>query len=234
MRRSPLARGPALIRSGRLFGSAMARCAVSWASSKADSGIWPSRRLPYVPTAEEDGVNLVVWAPLLSLEDLRRQSIAAIEPVLPGMAVSVTSVAFDELFFRSVGEARFQTPIITAFGILAFVLAGIGVFGLVSFVVEQRTHEFGIRIAIGARPSDIRRAVLREGVVPAAIGLVLGAAGAWALEQVVESTAFGWESSAPAALAGVTVALLTIAVVAAIVPARRAVRIDPVVTLRAE
>src|SRR3970282_812679 len=95
-----------------------------------------------------------------------------------------------------------------AFGIVTFALAGIGVFGLVSYLVAQRTREFGIRLALGARNRDIWRAVLRESVAPALVGLISGSAAAWTLERFVRASAFGWPSSAIAAVTVVSVALL--------------------------
>jgi ABC-type antimicrobial peptide transport system permease subunit len=108
------------------------------------------------------------------------------------------------------------------------------VFGLVSYLVEQRRREFGIRVALGATPGDVWQTVIRQSLVPAVVGLTAGIGAAWALESVVRSSVFGWQSSGVAALAAVAVALLGVAVLAAAVPARRAMRIDPAVTLRAE
>ena len=109
-----------------------------------------------------------------------------------------------------------------------------GVFGLVSYLVEQRTREFGIRMTLGARPADIWRSVVSQSVRPAVIGLVLGVASAWALESLVRSAVFGWQSSGPLAVSIVAIALLSLAVFAAAMPARRAMRIDPADVLRSE
>lgn len=202
--------------------------------------LWNLARPPfpeaYVPAMNppDYGVTLVLWAPGLSVADLRAQAAVTLAGALAGATVDVSALTFDDIFVRSIGEARFQAPIIAAFGAFAFLLAGIGVFGLVSYLVERRRHEFGIRLAIGARPHDIHRAVFRQSIVPAAIGLTVGLAGAWMLETIVEASVFGWESSVVAALVGVTVALLAVAVTAAMVPARRALRIDPIMVLRSE
>jgi ABC-type antimicrobial peptide transport system permease subunit len=143
-------------------------------------------------------------------------------------------MTFDTEFERSIGEARFQTPVVVSFGLLATVLAGIGIFGLVSYLVEQRTREFGIRLAIGATRQHIWLSVVREAVYPALVGLAVGSAAALALETVVKSTVFGWQSSGALAAGAVVVALLSVAVVAALIPAARATRVDPALTLRAE
>jgi len=159
---------------------------------------------------------------------------AAVEAAVPGTTVSVSGITFEGLFLRSIGEAQFQAPIVTAFGILAAALAGIGVFGLISYLVEQRTREFGIRMALGAGVGDVWRTVMAESIQPTLIGLALGAAGARALESAVQSSVFGWTSSGPVAMVVVACGLMVVAVVAALRPAARAARIDPAITLRAE
>ena len=121
-----------------------------------------------------------------------------------------------------------------AFGLFAFVLAGVGVFGVVSYLVAQRIREFGIRLALGARPRDVWRGVVRQSLAPAGAGLIVGIPAAWALERVVRSAAFGWPSTGVGAAVAVAVLLFGITVIAAAVPARRAMRVDPVQVLRSE
>jgi putative ABC transport system permease protein len=189
----------------------------------------------YIPRSETTGsLYLVAWAPGLSSEQLLNRLIPTLKTILPGAVASAESVTFTRLFNRQTGEAEFQGPIMLAFGVLTFVLAGIGAFGLVSYLIAQRTREFGIRLALGARSHDIWRAVVRESVWPALAGLSIGNAAAWALERFVRANAFGWASSGLIAVALVTVAMLAVAVIAAASPARRALRIDPSVVLRAE
>ncbi len=189
----------------------------------------------YVPlTLSEDTWSAVVWAPRADTATLRSGVESAVQSVLPGARVSVQPVTLESFFLREIGEAQFQAPIMVAFGVLAFVLAGIGVFGLVSYLVEQRTREFGIRFALGARPQDIWRNVIGQSVMPALAGLAIGVAAAWALESVVRSSVFGWQSSGIGAVSVVAVALIAVTILAAAVPARRAMRIDPATTLKAE
>ena len=104
----------------------------------------------------------------------------------------------------------------------------------VSFLVDQRAREFGIRMTLGARPADIWRSVIGQSLRPAMIGIVLGVAAAWSLEPVVRSTVFGWQTSGAEAVAIVVIALLGIAVLSTALPARRAMRVDPATTLRSE
>jgi hypothetical protein len=189
----------------------------------------------YVPALESAGrTPIIAWAPGVNVEDVGARLTAAVQAAVPGATVTVRAMTFESLFQRGIGEARFQAPIVSAFGVLAIILAGIGVFGLVSYLVEQRTREFGIRMALGANLGDVWRTVMRESIQPTVIGLVLGAAGALALESVVESSVFGWKSSGPLAIAIVACGLLAVAAVAALKPAARATRIDPAITLRAE
>jgi putative ABC transport system permease protein len=189
----------------------------------------------YVPMSSADRIMMPgVFAPGLSAPELERRIRPALTSAIGGVRVEVDPIALDTYFLREVGEAQFQEPILLAFGILAFMLAAIGVFGLVSYVVEQRTREFGIRLALGALPMQVWRSVVRASVVPAIAGLFVGAACARALESVVRASVFGWPSSGPIALASVALALLAVAVAAAIVPANRAMRVDPATVLRAD
>jgi predicted permease len=189
----------------------------------------------YVPIEESAGrPTFVVWAPNANAADLGDRLAAAASAAAPGTRVSTTEWTFDRLMSRGIGEANFQAPVMVTFAVLVTLLAGIGLFGIVAFLVEQQRREFGIRLAIGARARDIWRTVLRDAVEPTCLGLLLGAAGARALESVVESKVFGWSASGPIALGMVAAVLLAVAVLAAAVPARRALRIDPAVTLRSD
>jgi predicted permease len=189
----------------------------------------------YVPRARPSAwLPLVAWAPGVSASALERH----IEPVISGLllAADVTAepVTKTWLFNRQTGEAEFQGPVMGAFALLTFVLSGVGIFGLVSYLVAQRTREFGIRLALGASDRKIWRIVLRESLVPSLTGLLAGVFAARLLERYVRSSVFGWEASAPAAIVIVAAAVLLVAMVAAIPPARRALRIDPAAVLRAE
>jgi predicted permease len=189
----------------------------------------------YIPSADAyKWASVIAWAPGVAPADLDARVRPVLASALPGTTVRIRPETFEGFFLREVGEAEFQGPIMLVFGVLAFVLAGFGVFGLISYLVEQRTREFGIRLALGAQPGNIWRNVIHQSVVPAIAGLVIGLAGAWALESVVRSAVFGWPSSATGAVSAVATALLVVAVGAATLPARRAMRIDPATTLRME
>ena len=189
----------------------------------------------YIPRPDQpEWDRLVAWAPDVTAASVVERLTPAVNAMLPGARVTAIPVEFHWVFNRQTGEAEFQAPLMVGFGLLTFLFAGIGVFGLVSYLVAQRTREFGIRLALGARPSHLWRDVLRQAVAPAAIGLAVGIAAGATLERVVQATAFGWESSGAVAIAVVTGALLLIATGAALGPARRVQRIDPAAILRSE
>jgi len=140
----------------------------------------------------------------------------------------------DHVFSDSASEARFQLVLLLIFAGLAIVLAVIGVYGVVSYSVTQRTPEIGVRMAMGADTSQIARMVLREALFLAGLAVVIGLAGAIALTRVMESLLYETTPNDPATLAFSASAVLIVAAAAALVPARRATRVDPLVALRYE
>lgn len=188
----------------------------------------------FVPRGSSASAMLVAWAPGVSGAELKARLVPALESAAPSVSVGVGVISFGTLFARQIGEPVFQAPIVTTFGLMAFALAGIGVFGLVSFLAVQRRREYGVRIALGARPRQIATRVLRESVIPAVLGLIGGIAIAHALETVVASSVFGWKASGLLPVVLVGLALFVVAVGAAALPARRAMRVDPVEVLRSE
>ena len=124
--------------------------------------------------------------------------------------------------------------VFTAFGALALALAAVGLFSVVAFTIGQRMHEFGIRTALGARPSDLLVLTLVRGVAPAVLGIVAGVILALGAGRFVSSLLFNVTPNDPLVLGGASGALFACAVVASIVPAMRAARVDPTIALRAE
>jgi hypothetical protein len=186
----------------------------------------------FVPVRTAAGLPLVAWAPGAGADNIQARVTAAVESAVPGIRASARVLTFESFFSRGIGEARFQGPIVTAFAVLAAMLAVIGVFGIVSFLVSQRTREFGIRLALGATRANIQASVIRESLLPAVFGVTAGAVGAWALGQVVRSAVFAWDANGPAAVAIVITALLVVVMLAAFAPAVRASGVDPATSLR--
>jgi predicted permease len=139
-----------------------------------------------------------------------------------------------EVITEAIAPRRANTLLITLFGVIAVGLAAIGVYGVIAFGVARRTREIGIRVALGAQRADVLGLVLREGVTLALAGVALGLAGAWALRQVVASLLYGITPSDPVAFVGAAAALLVIALLATLLPARHALRVDPARTIRVE
>jgi predicted permease len=164
---------------------------------------------------------------------LARAAEAAIHRVNPDQPVSAVST-MEEVLSGSVAEPRFQLGLLLVFAAIAVLLAAIGVYGVVSYSVNQRTQEIGIRVALGARASNVASLVLREGMLLAGIGVVIGLAGALALTRVLRSLLFEVTPTDPATLLTVSCLLLIVSAFALAVPARRAMGVDPMVALRHE
>jgi putative ABC transport system permease protein len=129
---------------------------------------------------------------------------------------------------------RFQMRLFAVFGAIGLVLAAVGIYGVMSYLVAQRTHEIGVRVAFGARPRDVLRLVISRGMKAAVIGLAIGVAGSLALTRIIAGFLFGVKSTDPVTYALVTLVLMAVALAACYLPARRATKVDPLVALRHE
>ena len=158
---------------------------------------------------------------------------AQIHAVDPAQAIYRAATA-EELVALSLVERRFTLSLLGAFGLLAGVLAAIGIYGVISVATTQRTREFGVRIALGANRREILGLVVREGGAMAGAGLAIGVAAAIASGSVMERFLYGVRPVDPLTLATVVGLLAVVALVACVLPARRATRVDPLVALRAE
>ena len=163
-----------------------------------------------------------------SIASLLRSELASVDPNLAWIEVETLQSVLDQ----SVSQPRFRTTLISLFAALALVLSAVGVYGLVSYSVTQRMREFGIRMALGAQPSQVLMPVLREGIVLVAIGITLGIAGALAATRVLERFLFGIGATDPLTFAAVAVVLLGVTLLASYLPSRRAARVDPLAVLR--
>jgi putative ABC transport system permease protein len=142
--------------------------------------------------------------------------------------------SMDDLIRRSGANRRVETLLLTSFGLLAMALAAIGIYGVVSETVNQRSREIGLRMALGAQAGDVLRMVLRRSLALTLGGIVVGTAAGFYLVRYLQSLLFGIEPRDAVAAGTAGVLLLAVALVAGYLPARRAARIDPVVTLRCE
>jgi ABC-type antimicrobial peptide transport system permease subunit len=159
-----------------------------------------------------------------------QKAVASIDPQLPVSDV----LTMEEVLGGSTLDARFDAILLVAFAILSMLLAMVGLFGVLSFMVAQRTTEIGVRIALGASRENIMRKMLRDGLRPAIYGLVLGLAASMGAARLIQSLLFGTKPFDPAVFVLVSFTLLLVAALACAMPAWRASRLDPIQALRAE
>jgi putative ABC transport system permease protein len=166
--------------------------------------------------------------------------VALAEPVKSALHAANANVpivrvnSLEEVIARSIAEPRLYSTLFAAFAALALVLAAVGLYGLVSYAVAQRTQELGVRLALGASPGELVRLVLGQGLQLAAVGAALGLGAGLAATRVLVALTPGIEPSDPIAFVAVTVVLLGSALAASYIPARRAARVDPVIALRSD
>ncbi len=158
-----------------------------------------------------------------------RRIISQVDPDIP-----VTFNTFTNVFAASLNIRRFNLSLVTIFSGTALLLAIAGIYGVIAYSVARRTREFGVRIALGASAANVLRLVLRQAMLTTITGIVLGTLAAFALTGLMQSMVFGISTADPLTYAGVAVLLLTVALAAASIPARRATKVDPMIALRHE
>ncbi len=159
-----------------------------------------------------------------------RREVQAIDPDQPIAAVKTMQRWLD----TSVAAPRYRTALLGLFALMALVLASTGIYGVMSYSVTQRTHEIGVRMALGARQLDVLKLVVRQGMSLVVIGVALGLVGAIALTRVMTTLLFDVTARDPATFVAVATLLALIAFIACYIPARRATKVDPLVALRYE
>ena len=186
----------------------------------------------YTPTPQfsQGQLTLVVRSTIdaPSLLPSIRRTVAAIDPLLPLAKVQT----MDEAIGRSLSLPRFNMWLLTLLGATGLVLAVVGIYGVISYFVTQRTRELGVRMALGASTSSVRWMVVRQGLVLGALGVAIGSAVSWGATRLMRSQLFGVTTHDPVTFAFVSVMLVGTAVAASYLPARRATRIDPLEALR--
>jgi putative ABC transport system permease protein len=140
----------------------------------------------------------------------------------------------EQLLYNSLGSRRFNMFLLGSFAGVALLLASVGLYGVMAYLVSQRTHEIGIRLALGARPRDVFRLIIGRGLVLASIGAAVGLVAAFGLARFLETLLFQVEPTDALAFTVAPVLLLGVALLACFVPARRATKVDPMVALRVE
>jgi putative ABC transport system permease protein len=166
----------------------------------------------------------------LALASFIRAAMRQVDPDLPVSRVQT----LEQLWGISIAPQRFNVWLFGSFAALALLLAAIGIYGVMAYNVAQRTREIGIRMAMGARRSDVLRLVLTQSILPAATGVFLGLSVALAVTRLMASLLFGLTATDPATFAVVALLLILVALAATYMPARRATQVDPLVALRYE
>jgi putative ABC transport system permease protein len=166
----------------------------------------------------------------LTLAKLLQQRVWSVDKNQPLTKIS----SMTEVIAQSVAEPRFRTWLLSAFAVTGLALTLIGIYGVISYSVSQRTPEMGIRMALGAQEQDVLRLVLRQGLRLAVIGAAIGVLGSLVLMRLLTSQLYDIKPGDPLTLSGAALLMLAVAVCASYLPARRATKVDPMVALRHE
>jgi predicted permease len=180
-------------------------------------------------TSEATIVAYTAADPLTMSMPIQRQ-ISALEPQLP----VYNALTMDQILGKTSASQGFAADLVLAFAALSLLLAAVGLYGVLSYLTTQRTPDIGLRIAVGAQRSQLLRLVLMEGLRPALVGLIFGVAASALTTQLLRSMLYGTKPLDPAAFAGAAMMLVAVAVLACLIPAWRASRIDPIQALRTE
>ena len=159
-----------------------------------------------------------------------RQEVQALDPNLPVYSIR----AMESVISESIATPRFRTFLLGVFVAVALILAMVGIYGVMSYSITQRTHEIGIRLALGAQTSDVLKLVVGHSMALAFVGVVIGLAASFALTQVMSQLLFGIKPTDPLTFSVIALLLISVALLACCIPAQRATKVDPMVALRYE
>ncbi|HAF16158.1 MAG TPA: ABC transporter permease [Blastocatellia bacterium] len=188
----------------------------------------------YLPFQQNPELNLTLVARTRSdpkaFAGAVRREVSALDKDLP-----VSNIKFmDEIIGKSVAQPRVYALLLGIFAGLALILASIGIYGVMSYSVTQRTHEIGIRMALGARPRDVLKLIIKQGMVLGIAGIIIGLIVSFALTRVLASQLYGVSSTDPGTFAAISLLLMFVAVIACYIPALRATKVDPMIAVRYE
>ena len=223
---------------------------IRWAADTTSRGAWRTvigvvndsryrellqlRPNVYVPLAQQESVaTFLIVRSRLPLDALFRSLRQEVQEVDPGLGL-VNAQPMTALLARPLAQPRFNAAVLLAFGVIAVLLAAIGLYGLVSFLVTQRAREIGIRLAVGAQPRQIVTMFLKRGVAPLAAGSAIGIITVIAGGRLLSSVLYGVTARDPTAIIGAVLGFTLVAVMAALIPSRRAAKVDPATALRLE
>jgi putative ABC transport system permease protein len=205
------------VRQAGLYGEQLAELYAPYAQERRS---WMSPRDLVVRTNRDAG----------SLAGAVREAVWKVDKDQPVSNVRT----MDQVFAATVSRERFQTLLLALFAALALVLACVGLYGVISYAVARRTHEIGVRMALGAQPGDVLKLVLRQGMTLTFAGLVFGIAGALAVTRVMTDMLYGVTATDTVTFISVGALLILVAFLACYFPARRATKVDPLIALRYE
>jgi predicted permease len=192
--------------------------------------VWqlPDRFWPFLANGS-DWVARTAGAPLGVVKSIREA-----EAQVDSSAVVYATRPMQEIVANSIAKQRLAMILLSVFSTLALVLSAVGIYGVISYLTTQRTHEIGIRVALGASASDVLRMIVGEGMRITLIGVVIGVSAALGLTRLIAKVIYGVSAYDPLTFFGVAILLSGVALLACYLPARRAMRVDPIIALRYE